>query len=229
MKSLYAFGHSSKLNVPVDWELTFYHLKHIFSLLGTRIIPFYLFSHDPMKALQWQFNCCLQTSIILRRCVENLFYKPGRNNSNPFYVNDFVFNIYEGMFYDDPLPNKDYNHAFIFGYSKILDIAFYLDTARIGSSNMIAILPTPYTVQSYHNMDSVVIDFISLNKLPFGVSYNIKSVTKIDYPACYNQPEFFTMKKLSEIEKDIDKFCDSYGIYFKYFDWTFKLKPQATP
>lgn len=211
-----------------------YHLSHIFSLLGSRIIPYYLFSHDVKKALSWQFNCCLQTAAIMKMFVSQLLNNRGDSRGeNPFWLSSYLFNIniYEGQFKDE-LNSNPYNHAFLFGKgfpvatvgNTLPVINFYLDVARVSSPN---VLYLDNDNLKFKLTDDSVVDFLTQRILIYTNRINNSkclSVKTIDLGELLTADEFFTDKKLGDISDDVTNIARLYGMDPLNFNWKFKRR-----
>lgn len=187
-------------------------LKHLFNLVGIRIIPGYFLEHNPEKFQQWHYNACNQTALITAVLLSKLLQFQGKNNSNPFSKDYFDVEIFEGIFTEDDLPGT-YNHAYLFAHQTgdaqghAVDasqaMCFFIDVGRISN-------PTVFKMG------------YGLSDLPVSYSnnYQLHAVKKLDLVSMlYNQPEYYTAKKGVEIAAEIDVILRKLGFDLTNFNW----------
>jgi len=195
-----------RIKSPIS-DKAFWQLKHVFNLLGLRIIPGYFLEANKPAFQKWQYNACNQTALITSYMMMQLLTGPGKNNSNPFFSHKFTCDIYEGIFTETHGGN--YNHAYIFleentGRPETHDrFCFFVDVARISN-------PTVFEA-----------DYdLSPNPEMYSYNYTLVNTKKLDgYAMMYQQPEFYTGMFGLQICHDIENILLKLGYNLPEFNW----------
>jgi len=178
-------------------------LKHLFNLLGLRIIPCYFHKKNPELYEQWQYNACNQTALITAYVLTKLLVHRGLHDSNPWGSTKFDINIYEGIFTEDYAGQ--YNHAFLYAKEQTgaTPMCFFIDVGRVSNPTVFKMGPclSPFPVA-------------------YSDAYQNHTIQQLDLTAMlYNQAEYYTSKKGLEICIDIDVILRKLGFDLTNFDW----------
>ncbi len=191
-------------------EKSLYKLKHLFNLLGLRIIPGYFLEQNKNLFQQWQYNACVQTALITGWSLRKLLDNPGANNSNPFQDSVFEIEVNEGMFTEE--HGGEYNHGYVFAHEVVRDellmhseqaYSFFIDVARISN-------PTVFQAG------------IGVSDLPVRHSnnYQMHAVHKHNMNnMLLDNNEYFTKKSGLEICVDINRILLKLGYDLEKFNW----------
>lgn len=187
-------------------EKSLYKLKHVFNLLGLRIIPAYFLEKNKKVFESWHYNACNQTALITGFFLDMVLHTPGLNNSNPFQGSKFKVQLFEGLFTEQNMTSH-YNHAYVYVHQANKDLAvaysFFVDVARISNPTVFA---------SGINL--------SPNPEAYSSNYKLLSYKELDYKAMLlNQREYYTGKLGIEICKEIDLQLRKLGFDLSNFDW----------
>jgi len=189
-----------------------YKLKHLFNLLGLRIVPAYFYEANKELFQQWHFNACNQTALVTGYVLRRLLESPGYCGSNPFTSSTFSIELYEGIFTEEHMPTQ-YNHAYVYA-REIVDqhdhsltlqqgYCFFIDVARISN-------PTVFQTG------------LGLSSLPVAYSqnYQIVSVKQLDMLKMLVEfPEYYTKKSGFQICLEIEKTLRKLGFDLDNFNW----------
>ncbi len=192
-------------------EKSLYKLKHLFNLLGVRIIPAYFLTENKTMFENWHYNACNQTALIVGYVLHQLLSSAGLNNSNPFYNSKFVIDLYEGLFTEGDLT-RHYNHAYVYAYqtqdgeitlSAEDAYCFFIDVARISN-------PTVFQAG------------VGLSPSPeaYSTNYQLQGFRQLEFDQMlYSQHEYYTGKLGIDICKDVEKKLLQLGFDLTLFDW----------
>jgi len=197
-------------------EKSLYKLKHIFNLLGLRIIPAYFLIRNKPMFEGWHYNACNQTALITGYFLNTLLHSPGYFNSNPFNGSltgsHFEIELYEGLFKEPYMP-KEYNHAYVYAHQTEDEFknsltaeqaySFFIDVARISN-------PTVFAAG------------INLASTPeaYSSNYKLLATKRLDFEAMlFSQKEYYTGKTGIEICQEINQKLLKLGYDLRSFDW----------
>jgi hypothetical protein len=177
-----------------------YRLTHIFKLLGSRIIPAYFFSQNPMEFVKWQFNACRQTALISAYFLKKLLES---NNSTHVQVR-----LWDGEFKD--ICTSWYNHAWITGSVPGETYIVFIDVARVSTYP--------------------IVNFSTMYDNPVNNSEALKNCgtvmlkrTPLNYDEMLTQSEYYTGKTGLEVCKDIEKMMHRYGYRLENYPWEYSI------
>lgn len=187
-----------------------YKLKHLFNLLGLRIIPGYFYEKNKELFQQWQYNACNQTALIVGCTLRKLIDSPGINN--PFLKSGFLVQLHEGIFTEDHMPGQ-YNHAYVYAKEVINEderqlqlheaYCFFIDVARISN---------PTIFQAGYGLSDLPVSYSS--------NYQMCSTKQLSFAdMLLTQKEYYTNKYGLEIFNDIERILKKLGYDLDNFDW----------
>jgi hypothetical protein len=101
-----------------------YRLNFIMNIVGKRILPCLLMNIATKKLIEWQFNACIQTSVVLNLIL--------RDN-----LPDYIIESWEGQFEDS--QEGKYNHAWVYCSHEDPTRNILIDTARVSKHHIFEI------------------------------------------------------------------------------------------
>lgn len=203
--NIYPFDPPTHPNFQVVTPEDVYRLNHIFKLLGTRIIPTYFFTQNPVEYTKWQMNACRQTAIIVSYFLNELL--------RSFYHSPIEITIIDGEFKDN--FTSWYNHAWVVGTRTNYGASdqIFIDVARVSSACMVN-LQFPYGC----NIEDVHPELQSMGTITLRKTV----VNPDDWIA---QDEYYTGKTGHQICAEINQMMRIYGYDLTKFKWQIPQLP----